>query len=87
MSFFDYGLVGVLVVVVLVATYGLLGFAARKHVEDEFEDPEDILAAVKIYESYAQRKAAIKLLEKGLEKNPRHSELERKLAELKAASS
>lgn len=77
---------GLLVFVVLVATYGFMGHVSRKRVEDEFDDPQDILTAVKFYESYNQRNAAIKLLEKGLRKNPHHAELERKLLELKGTT-
>ena len=82
MNFVEYGIAGLLIVVVLFATYGYLGFASRARVENNFETPDDILTAVKVYESYNRHSAAVKLLEKGLKKNPHHPQLEQKLAEL-----
>ena len=75
-------IVAVLVIIVLIVSYTSIAFRARKRVEEHWTDPEEILVAVKIYESYKRKSAAISLLKKGLEKNPDHPGLQQKLAEL-----
>jgi len=75
-------LAGVMVAVVLIATYAATNYGSRRRVEKDFKNPEEILTAVEVYVKYGRRRAAIELLKHGLERDPAHSVLRAKLAEL-----
>ncbi len=79
---FELIAIAILVAVVLVASYALAGRLSQRRVERDFDNPKDILTAVDIYVKYGRRRAAIKLLEAGLERYPGHVELEQRLAQL-----
>ncbi|MFT4560335.1 MAG: hypothetical protein ACI9BW_000069 [Gammaproteobacteria bacterium] len=74
--------IGVLVAVVLGATYGLSNYFSRRRVETNFTEPDEILTAANIYMKYGRTQSAIDLIEHGLELNPSHEGLQAKLAEL-----
>lgn len=73
---------GIVVAIVLAGTYGLSNYFSRKRVSTEFTEPEEILAAAKIYLKYGRKQHAIDLLEHGLEINPSHPELQEALDKL-----
>ena len=79
MNILESFIVAGLVIIVVIASYTFIAFRARKRVEEHLTDPEEILVAVKIYESYKRKGAAIRLLKKGLEKNPDHPGLQQRL--------
>ena len=82
----EYVVAAVVVLAVVVATYRVLGRWSAKRVERDFREPDEILTAARIYESYNRRQAAIDLLKAGLEHNPDHPELTARLAELSGKS-
>lgn len=83
----EYLLAAVLVAVVLFVTYRAANYGSRRRVEKDFKSPEDILEAVNIYRQYGRKRAAIQLLERGLENHPAHPALEAMLAELNGDAS
>jgi len=76
-------LAGILVAVVLIGTYAFGNYFSRRRVEKDFKQPEDILAAVEVYLRYGRNSAAIKLLQRGVERHPEHPALKAKLAEMR----
>ena len=75
-------LAGVLVAVVLIGTYAISNYFSRRRVEKDFKNPDDILTAVDVYLRYGRKRAAMELLQHGLERYPAHAELQAKLAEI-----
>jgi hypothetical protein len=75
-------LAGVFVTVVLIGTYAISNYFSRRRVEKDFKTPDDILTAVDVYLRYGRKRAAMDLLQHGLEKYPAHQALQAKLAAL-----
>ncbi len=75
-------LAGVFVAVVLVGTYAIGNYFSRRRVEKDFKTPDEILTAVDIYLRYGRKRAAMELLQHGLERYPANSALQAKLAEI-----
>lgn len=82
----EYVLAGGFVLVVLFVTYSVGNAWSRRRVAQDFKQPEDVLMAADVYAKYGRRRAAIELLRDGLERNPDHTGLRTKLAELEAAA-
>ena len=75
-------LAGVVVAVVLIATYAATNYGSRRRVEKDFKSPEEILTAVEVYVKYDHKRAAIEILRHGVERYPAHPVLRAKLAEI-----
>ena len=73
---------GILVAVVLAGTYAASNYFSRRRVKTDFTEPDEILAAAKIYLKYGRKQHAIDLLEHGLEVNPSHPEIQAALEKL-----
>ena len=75
-------LAGVLVAVVLVGTYAISNYFSRRRVENDFKNPDEILTAADIYLRYGRKRAAMELLQHGLERYPANSALQAKFEEI-----
>lgn len=81
-SVFEMILTGIVVAIVLAATYFFSNRLSQKRVAQNFEQPADIITAVDVYVRYGKTKAAIDMLEGGLERYPDNAQLQAKLEEL-----
>lgn len=81
---FEYVIAAILVAVVLYFTYGFANRMSRKRVAKDFRRPEEILTAVDVYLKYNQTRAALDLLEHGLERYPDNAALQARAAEVAA---
>ena len=72
----------VLVAIVLGVSYWGVNLFSQRRVKQDFKSPEDILAAVAVYMQYGRKRAAIALLEGGLDQYHDHPALKEKLEEL-----
>ncbi len=80
----DLLIAGALVIVVLAGTYAIVDHMSRRRVEQDFKDPKDILEAADVYLQYGRKRAAVRLLQRGLERNPSDPALRERLTELTA---